>query len=79
MQSRTCTVIVIAHRLSTVRDADIIAMCSDGEVLDAAPHEILMQRCEAYQKLVSRQLSSTNYGSNASLTSLAKGDEKEAY
>lgn len=54
MQNRT--VIVIAHRLSTVRDADVIAVCGQGRVLDAGPHEYLMKSSEVYMNLVRRQL-----------------------
>jgi len=45
------TVIAIAHRLSTVLDSDEIVVMREGRVLDAAPHESLLQRCEEYQRL----------------------------
>ena len=50
------TVIVIAHRLSTVRDADKIAVFSDGKVADLGSHDELMQTSSIYQNLVKRQL-----------------------
>lgn len=50
------TTIVIAHRLSTVRDADVIAMCGKGRVLAAGTHTELMENCEPYKNLVKRQL-----------------------
>ena len=50
------TVLVIAHRLSTIRDADNIAVVSAGKIVDAAPHDELLARCEEYRQLVHRQM-----------------------
>ncbi len=49
-QGRTC--IVIAHRLSTIQSADIIAVMSQGRVIEKGTHEELMARKAAYYKLV---------------------------
>ena len=49
--SRGKTVVAIAHRLSTVLDSDEIVVMKDGGVLDVAPHEVLLERCEEYQRL----------------------------
>jgi ABC-type multidrug transport system fused ATPase/permease subunit len=57
------TVLVIAHRLSTVRDADVIVVFSKrggGQIADAAPHDVLLSRCEEYRNLVQRQLQKAN-------------------
>ena len=43
--------VAIAHRLSTVLDSDEIVVMKDGGVLDVAPHEVLLERCEEYQRL----------------------------
>jgi len=50
------TVLVVAHRLSTVRDADQIAVIANGSVEDCGKHDELVARCEAYQLLVQRQM-----------------------
>ena len=50
------TVLMVAHRLSTVRDADQIVMLQSGAVLDVGPHETLLKRCGAYRTLVEKQL-----------------------
>ena len=53
MQGRTT--IVIAHRLSTVRHADLIAVLEGGSIVELGTHEHLM-RCEGlYRKLYNRQ------------------------
>lgn len=52
------TIIVIAHRLSTVRNANQIAVMEDGELKELGRHEELLQAKGIYAQLVERQLSS---------------------
>lgn len=49
------TVLVVAHRLSTVRDADQLAMVSRGSVIETGTHDVLLSRCDSYRNLVQRQ------------------------
>ncbi|XP_054978347.1 bile salt export pump isoform X1 [Sorex araneus] len=49
-EGRTC--IVIAHRLSTIQNSDIIAVMSQGVVVEKGTHEELMAQKGAYYKLV---------------------------
>ena len=53
------TVLIVAHRLSTVRDADQIAVVANGAVEDAGKHEELLTRCDIYRTLVQRQTGGT--------------------
>ena len=50
------TTIVIAHRLSTLRDADSLAVISDGKVVESGTHKELMQKKGEYHKLYTIQL-----------------------
>lgn len=50
------TVIIIAHRLSTVREADHIIVLEDGEVVEQGQHDELTFRGGAYYQLVRNQL-----------------------
>nr|XP_060638307.1 ATP-dependent translocase ABCB1 [Anolis sagrei ordinatus] len=49
------TTIVIAHRLSTVRNADLIAAFEDGTIIEQGSHNELMKRKGVYYKLVNMQ------------------------
>ncbi len=51
------TVLVIAHRLSTVRNADCIAVINDGEVVERGTHEELLAKDGEYAALYKTQLS----------------------
>lgn len=50
------TVLVIAHRLSTVKSADIVAVVSDGQIAESGNHEELLSKDGIYTALVKRQL-----------------------
>jgi ABC-type multidrug transport system ATPase subunit len=52
------TALIIAHRLSTVRDADSIAVMAHGTVTEQGPHDALLARNGVYARLVQRQLAS---------------------
>ena len=50
------TVLVVTHRLSTVRHADKIIVLDHGKVIEEGTHEELTARSGAYYKLVKNQL-----------------------
>lgn len=52
-----CTCVVVAHRLSTVRDADTIFVMEHGRVVEHGDHQQLMHRGAAYAALVRGQVS----------------------
>jgi subfamily B ATP-binding cassette protein MsbA len=49
------TTIVIAHRLSTVRDADLVIVMQDGRAVEQGSHAILLGRDGVYARLVRSQ------------------------
>ena len=52
---RGITCIVVAHRLSTIRDSDEIIVLDQGNVVDRGTHEELYKNCELYKQLVTNQ------------------------
>jgi ATP-binding cassette subfamily B (MDR/TAP) protein 1 len=56
------TTIVIAHRLSTVKDCDVIIAMKNGEIVEKGTHNELIEKRGMYFKLAQKQLS---YGSSA--------------
>jgi len=69
------TTVVIAHRLSTVRDADCVVVIDDGRVVGADTHDNLMQTSPLYQKLVKRQLVNAQSGNNSEEISEENSEE----
>jgi ATP-binding cassette subfamily B (MDR/TAP) protein 1 len=55
MQEQKRTTIIIAHRLTTVKNADIIAVVEDGKVVESGTHSELMAKEGEYFKLVEAQ------------------------
>ncbi len=49
------TTIVVAHRLSTIKNADEIAVIADGRIVEQGNHEALMQKGGAYHDLYQLQ------------------------
>ena len=49
------TTLVVAHRLSTIRNADEIAVISDGHIVEQGDHEALMEKGGLYSQLYNLQ------------------------
>ncbi len=49
------TTVVVAHRLSTVRDADLVVAMADGEAMEQGTHAELMAKDGLYARLVRTQ------------------------
>jgi ATP-binding cassette subfamily C protein CydCD len=58
--ARGRTTLVIAHRLSTVRDADAIAVLHEGRVVETGRHDALLAAGGFYARLVSRQVAAAS-------------------
>jgi ATP-binding cassette subfamily B protein len=54
--SQTKTTIVIAHRLSTVKNADLIIVLEDGKIVETGNHQHLTSQQGKYYELVKNQL-----------------------
>ena len=69
MQGRTT--LVIAHRLTTVQEADIIHFIQDGNVVESGSHRSLMAKDGAYARLYSLELVPANELGEASASGAA--------
>ena len=50
------TTLIIAHRLSTVVNADMIVVLDEGKIISQGTHTELLDSCEVYQELATIQL-----------------------
>ncbi len=53
---KTHTIIIVAHRLSTIMDADLIYVVDDGKVESSGTHDELMKTSKLYKKLYSPEV-----------------------
>jgi ATP-binding cassette subfamily B protein len=54
MQGRTC--LIVSHRVSTVKDADLIVVLEDGQIVERGTHDRLIARGGLYSELHEKQL-----------------------
>jgi ABC-type multidrug transport system fused ATPase/permease subunit len=52
-----CTLLVIAHRLSTVRHADVIVVMEAGKIVEQGSYDELVASQGIFARLISQQLS----------------------
>ncbi len=53
MQGRTS--FIVAHRLSTIREADVILVMRDGNIIEQGNHESLLAKAAFYAELYNSQ------------------------
>ena len=58
MQGRTS--FIVAHRLSTIRESDVILVMNKGNIVEQGSHEELLEKKGFYFKLYNSQFSSTD-------------------
>lgn len=58
MQGRTC--FVVAHRLSTIRESDIILVMNKGQIVEQGTHEQLLEKQGFYYELYNSQFAVTD-------------------
>ena len=57
MKGRTS--FIVAHRLSTIRDADLILVMKDGNIIEQGTHTALLEKNGFYSKLYNSQFEAT--------------------
>ena len=51
------TKFIVAQRIGTIKDADIIVVLDSGEIVGIGKHEELIKNCQVYQEIANSQLS----------------------
>jgi len=59
--SKDKTVVVVAHRISTIVNADEIVVIDDGKIVEKGEHAILMKRNGLYSKIYTEYVSGGGY------------------
>ena len=49
------TKLIIAQRVASVQDADMIVVMENGQIADTGTHEQLLSRCDIYQEVYESQ------------------------
>lgn len=62
------TTVVVAHRLTTIRNADVIFAMSKGEIVEYGSHDALMELKGLYYGMVMSQQNMKNQSSSANFT-----------
>ena len=68
------TTFVVAHRLSTIMEADLILVVDQGEIVERGSHEELLLRGSKYWELWTKQ----TVGKSSKPNSVAEGKKDEA-
>ena len=65
LKSKRVTTFVVAHRLSTIRQADLIVVMDAGKIVETGTHDNLLQKKSAYYSLVQAQKTRQNVETEA--------------
>jgi len=53
--TKDVTTIIISHRISTIKEADLILVLDSGQIIDKGSHKELIKKCDIYQRLYKLQ------------------------
>lgn len=59
--TKDAVVLIVAQRISTIKDADQIVVLNNGKVVGKGKHYDLLNKCKVYQEIVKSQLSDDEY------------------
>jgi len=70
------TVVVVAHRLSTIKGADQIVVMDNRKIVDIGTHDGLLENCQRYQELIKRQSTIASDVSSATIEKMVPANLK---
>jgi len=56
ISEKKCTIVMVAHRLQTVRNADVIVVMKDGVIVEQGNHEELIKSQGLYFEMLNSQV-----------------------
>ena len=65
--TKESVVLIVAQRISTIKDADQIVVLDDGKIVGKGKHLGLLKNCQVYQEIVKSQLSEKEYAAELKL------------
>lgn len=77
-ETRGAVVLIVAQRISTIKDADQIVVLDDGKIVGKGRHYNLLETCPVYQDIVRSQLSEKEFKTEMSLAEKEQRREKNA-
>ena len=66
--------LIVAQRVSTIKDADQIIVLDNGKVVGKGKHFELLKKCQVYQEIVKSQLSEAEFKKEVAMAGRAKYD-----
>jgi len=54
-ETENITTIIVSHRISTIKDSDLVLVMDEGKIAESGTHSQLLESCGIYQKLYYRQ------------------------
>ena len=71
------TVLIVAHRLSTIQKSSQIVVVDDHQIVDIGTHHDLLRRCAKYQDLIKHQDMVKRHGTHQSTTGEQQNEDGE--
>jgi ABC-type multidrug transport system fused ATPase/permease subunit len=71
------TTFMVAHRLSTIRNADKILVLNHGELVEQGPHDELLAKNGLYRQLHDMQTKRTRFKTSLALSGIEDPDDEE--
>ena len=59
--TETAVVLIVAQRVSTIKDADQIIVLDKGKMVGKGTHRELLEKCKVYRSIVKSQLSDAEF------------------
>lgn len=69
------TILIVAQRIATIMDADVIVVLDEGRVVGKGTHSQLLATCDVYREIAGSQLSEEDLERTYSTASASKGGE----